>query len=122
MAMMGECFARSNRTSTFQVQTGGRTMDDMQSERRTFLKVGAMAGALLTAGATGTRAQGSGPITKGDAAILRFLAAAEIIETDLWLQYAELGGTQDKQLPGLPTGGSAAYTAALANLDADMPQ
>jgi hypothetical protein len=97
-------------------------MDDMQSERRTFLKVGAMAGALLTAGVTSTRAQSRGGITKGDAAILRYLAAVEIIETDLWLQYAELGGTQDKQLPGLPTGGSAAYTAALQNLDGDMPQ
>jgi len=97
-------------------------MDGMQSERRTFLKVGAMAGALLTAGTVGTRARADGRINKGDAAILRFLAAAEIIETDLWLQYAELGGTQDKQLPGLPTGGSAAYTAALQNLDGDMPQ
>src|ERR1700730_13691283 len=27
---------------------------------------------------------------KGDAAILRFLAAAEILETDLWQQYNEL--------------------------------
>jgi hypothetical protein len=31
-------------------------------------------------------------LTRGDAAILRFLAAAEIIETDLWQQYNELGG------------------------------
>ena len=53
---------------------------------------------------------------------MRFLAAAEIIETDLWLQYAELGGAQDDQLPWLPTGGSSAYTAALAKLDPDMPQ
>lgn len=97
-------------------------MDDVQSERRTFLKVGAMAGAMLTAGTVGTRARTEGRITKGDAAILRFLAAAEIIETDLWLQYAELGGTQDKEIPGLPTGGSAAYTAALQNLDGDMAQ
>ena len=97
-------------------------MDDVQSERRTFLKVGAMAGAMLTAGTVGTRARADGRITKGDAAILRFLAAAEIIETDLWLQYAELGGTQNKEIPGLPTGGSAAYTAALQNLDGDMSQ
>jgi hypothetical protein len=66
--------------------------------------------------------QDSGPITQGDIAILRFLAAVEIIESDLWLQYAELGGTQDSELPGLPTGGSAAYTTALSNLDSDMPQ
>ena len=64
----------------------------------------------------------SGPLTQGDIAILRLLAAVELIEADLWLQYAELGGTQDNELPGLPTGGSAAYTAALANLDSDMAQ
>ena len=61
-------------------------------------------------------------MTKGDIAILTFLAAVETIETDLWLQYAELGGVQDNEIPGLPTGGSAAYTAALNNLDADMAQ
>jgi hypothetical protein len=33
-----------------------------------------------------------GKLTKGDVAILRFLAGAEIIETDLWQQYNELGG------------------------------
>ena len=72
---------------------------------------------------------GSGSPTKGDAAILRFLAAAEIIETDLWLQYAELGGAQtqpngnaDNELPGLPTGGNTPYTLALQQLDGDMPQ
>jgi len=87
------------------------------------LTTGGMAAGLgLLADATQAFGQGSGGITQGDASVLRFLAAAEIIETDLWLQYAELGGTQHDQLPGLPTGGSAAYTAALANLDADMPQ
>jgi hypothetical protein len=75
----------------------------------------------------------SGSLTKGDAAILRFLAAAEIIESDLWLQYSELGGVQDnevsiiasKQIPGYPaqpTGGSSLYTQALLPLDGDMPQ
>jgi len=44
---------------------------------------------------------------------LQFLAAAEILETDLWQQYNELGGVD---------GGNAAYVAALQNLDADMPQ
>src|SRR5579859_8306899 len=96
------------------------------SDRRAFLMTGALAGAALVAGAPSAVAQvtssSRGRISRGDAAILRFLAAAEIIETDLWLQYAELGGTQDKEIPGLPTGGSAAYTAALQNLDGDMPQ
>jgi len=105
-------------------------MDDIWANRRNFLKSTAIGGAALMAGGSGAVAAGvmaapapsSGGITKGDAAILRFLAAAEIIESDLWLQYAELGGTQDSELPGLPTGGSAAYTAALSNLDGDMAQ
>ncbi|GGF36375.1 hypothetical protein GCM10011611_48560 [Aliidongia dinghuensis] len=97
-----------------------------RSDRRAFLKTGAFAGAALVAGAPGSISQASaapfGGISRGDAAILRFLCAAEIIETDMWLQYAELGGTQDSELPGLPTGGSPAYTAALSNLDSDMAQ
>ena len=54
------------------------------------------------------------------AAILRFLAAAEILETDLWQQYNELGGIQDAEVPG--GSGSPLYTAALQQLDADMNQ
>jgi hypothetical protein len=60
-------------------------------------------------------------ITKGDIDILRFLAAAEILETDLWEQYTELGGTQDKEESGL-NGGSPQYMAALQILDGDMSQ
>jgi hypothetical protein len=59
-------------------------------------------------------------LTRGDEAILRFVAAAEILETDLWQQYNELGGIQDSEVPG--GSGSPAYTAALANLDSDMAQ
>ena len=62
----------------------------------------------------------SGSLTPGDAAILRFLAAAEILETDLWVQYNELGGIQDAEVPG--GSGSPPYTAALQVLDSDMPQ
>jgi Ferritin-like domain len=94
-------------------------------QRRSFLKGMGIAGATLSAGAllsTDLLAEErSGSLTSGDASILRFLAAAEIIETDLWQQYAELGGVQDSELPGL-TGGSALYTAALKNLDQDMDQ
>src|ERR1700730_7046428 len=61
----------------------------------------------------------SGP-TKGDIAILRFLSAAEILETDLWRQYNELGGIQDKEVPG--GSGSAPYIAKLLKLDLDMSQ
>src|SRR4029079_3570463 len=62
----------------------------------------------------------SGDLTEGDAAILRFLAAAEIIETDIWQQYNELGGIQDREVPG--GSGNPDYTEALAVLDEDMDQ
>ena len=76
------------------------------SSRRAFVAqgvavgVGAMgAGGLLArAGSAAVKANGS--LTDGDAAILRFLAAAEILETDLWQQYNELGGIQDSEVPG----------------------
>jgi hypothetical protein len=65
-------------------------------------------------------AQAKARLTKGDEAILRFVAAAETLEADFWLQYNELGGIQDSELPG---GSSyAAYTNALTMLDTDMPQ
>jgi hypothetical protein len=99
--------------------------------RRSLLKglaVGAGAGTigagLLNAGLlnnTHAHAQGTGSaLTKGDVAILRFLAAAEILETDLWQQYNELGGIQDSEVPG--GSGNAVYTKALSVLDADMSQ
>ena len=62
----------------------------------------------------------SSKLSKGDAAILRFLAAAEILETDLWQQYNELGGIQDSEVQG--GSGSPPYVAALEVLDEDMPQ
>ncbi|MBV8550102.1 MAG: hypothetical protein JOY54_02300 [Acidobacteriaceae bacterium] len=97
--------------------------------RRSFLKksltaagTATMGGALLGTSVKAFAEESSGSLRKGDAAILRFLAAAEIIESDLWLQYAELGGTQLSDLPGLPTGGSAIYMAKLELLDSDLPQ
>jgi hypothetical protein len=90
------------------------------------LKTGAIAGTALAAGASGAIAQlaDSSRPTKGDIAILRFLSAIEQIESDLWLQYAELGGVQDSEIPGLSTStkGNKPYTDALNNLDADMSQ
>jgi rubrerythrin len=61
------------------------------------------------------------PVTKGDIAILTFLSALEQVEEDLWLQYSELGGTQDNEVSGL-NGGNSLYTAALTILDGDMAQ
>jgi hypothetical protein len=110
------------------------------SNRRSFLKKGIAAGAatvgagLLASGSsTFAQEEKSGHLTKGDAAILRFLAAAEILESDLWLQYQELAGTQDDEVstlasklipgyPSVPTGGSPLYANAIAQLDSDMAQ
>src|SRR5437773_2956668 len=88
-------------------------------KRRSFLKGLGIASATLSAGALlGTEANAQatrsrGKLSKGDAALLRFAAAVELIEADLWQQYNELGGVQ---------GGNPAYMAALSNLDEDMPQ
>src|ERR1700751_3064890 len=60
------------------------------------------------------------PITAGDAALLRFAAAAEILETDFWVQYNELGGIPDSEVPGGT--GNPIYTRALKVLDGDMDQ
>jgi hypothetical protein len=102
--------------------------DEHHSDRRSFLRTGAIAGTALVAGATAMAQQvaaasaSTAPPTNGDIAILRFLSAVEQIESDLWQQYAELGGVQDSEIPGLPTGGNTPYTKALNNLDADMAQ
>jgi hypothetical protein len=65
----------------------------------------------------------SGSLTQGDAAILRFLAAAELIESDLWAQYAELGGIGNNPPIELdPTETLNPYQMALSNLDPDGPQ
>lgn len=94
------------------------------SSRRSFLIRGAAAGAAtLTAGrflAEAPRAAAAGGLTPGDAAILRFLAALETLETDLWQQYNELCGVQDSEVPGGT--GNPAFTAAVAVLDSDMAQ
>jgi Ferritin-like domain len=84
-------------------------------KRRSFLRgFGAMGAAVPAVGLLATKA-GAAPSkpTKGDVAILQFLLAVELIETDLWQQYNELGGVN---------GGNPAYIAALENLDGDMPQ
>jgi hypothetical protein len=94
------------------------------SSRRSFLVKGAAAGAAtLGAGKLLTDASpalAAGGLTRGDAAILRFLAAAELIESDLWQQYNELAGIQDGEVPGGT--GNPAYTAAVEVLDEDMDQ
>lgn len=99
--------------------------DDVQRQwqevvkRRSFLKGISLTGATLAAGAlmgkdlSAQTTHSSRRLSKSDTALLRFAAAVELIEADLWQQYNELGGVQ---------GGNPAYIAALSNLDGDMPQ
>jgi hypothetical protein len=88
-------------------------------KRRSFLKGLGIASATLSASAllgaesSAQATRSSSKLSRGDAALLKFAAAAELIEADLWQQYNELGGVQ---------GGNPAYIAALSNLDGDMPQ
>jgi hypothetical protein len=93
--------------------------------RRAFLKNGMVAAGAATMGAGllagslpvfADEEEKSGKLDRGDAAILRFLAAAEILETDLWQQYAELGGVAAVDGP------SKLYVTGLLQLDSDMPQ
>jgi hypothetical protein len=87
--------------------------------RRSFIRgLGIVGATLLPASALlmterKADAQSRGSLAKGDADLLRFAAWAEIVESDLWTQYNELGGAN---------GGNPAYIAALQNLDGDMPQ
>ncbi len=103
---------------------------ERSANRRAFLKNSMVAGAVATVGAgilgSGLPAfaqSSSTTITKGDIAILRFLAAAELIESDLWTQYAELGGIgNNPPIEVDPNQALNPYQVALSNLDSDGPQ
>jgi hypothetical protein len=70
-----------------------------------------------------SKGQSSAPLNAGDVAILRFLAAAELIESDLWTQYAELGGIgNNPPIEVDPNQLLNPYQVALSNLDSDGPQ
>ncbi len=109
------------------------------ASRRSFIKKSLVAGAVaagagMLANVPSALAESSGEsLTSGDIAILQFLAAAEIIESDLWLQYQELGGVQDDEVaklasrlipnyPAKATGGNPLYMQDLVPLDTDMSQ
>src|SRR5437016_5225818 len=88
--------------------------------RRSFLRNLGLGVALLAPGAAllsgstkAFAANGNQKLTRGDVAILQLLAAAELIEADLWQQYNELGGVD---------AANSGYTAALQILDGDQPQ
>jgi predicted transcriptional regulator len=118
--------SRKSVSKRFSVRDTNNSVRAWQSSfsRRSFLRTGIAAGA--AAAATGlfvnnAEAQNDqGGLTTGDAAILRFLAAAEILETDAWQQYNELCGIQDSEVPG--GSGNPAFTTAIQVLDSDMPQ
>ena len=98
---------------------------DTQRAQRVTNRRRFIAGAGLTVLGAGSlsaapAAFGKGNLSTGDAAILRFLAAAEILETDLWQQYNELCGIQDHEVPHGT--GNKAFTEALSVLDSDMAQ
>src|SRR5213596_783997 len=65
-----------------------------------------------------TPAFAQGALTPGDAALLRFPAALEILEADFWIQYNELGGVQDDEVPG--GSGNPDYTEALEVIEDEM--
>jgi len=92
--------------------------------RRSFLKNVGLGAALLVPGAALLSGSGkalaadkngkdNNSLTRGDVAILQLLAAAELIEADLWQQYSELGGVDSPE---------SGYRAGLEILDGDQPQ
>jgi hypothetical protein len=101
------------------------------TNRRSFMKKSLLAGtATVGAGliaaktASGQSTVKTAPPTQGDIAILTLLAAAELIEADLWQQYAELGGLTPGQVPveTAPFTPMNTYQASMMNLDPDGPQ
>jgi hypothetical protein len=110
------------------------------TDRRSFIQRGLAAvgtaslGTGLLSNSKAAFGREPGRLTEGDAAILRFLAAAEILESDLWEQYWELSSADGVVTSGFEatnpatgtkptaTGGNGPYTAALQVLDGDMPQ
>jgi len=125
--------AISNHTANGSSSSESRALEDNLEKRSKSLKrfisrrsflgktialgAGTMGAGLLTGIRT---AEASGGLTPGDAALLRFPAALELLEADFWIQYNELGGVQDSEVPG--GSGNPLYTAALAVLDSDMAQ
>ena len=89
--------------------------------RRSFLtKTIALGAGTVGAGLLGSvrTAEASVSLSPGDAALLRFPAALETLESDFWIQYNELGGIQDDEVPG--GSGNEAYTDALEVIEDEM--
>ena len=80
------------------------------------LGAGTMGGTGLLTGLGAAEASGS--LKPGDAALLRFPAALELLEADFWIQYNELGGIQDNEVPG--GSGNPDYAEALEIIEDEM--
>src|SRR6201981_273832 len=104
-------------------ETSGATpaaLEPKRLARRSFFRKLGLGAALLAPGAAllsgsskALAADGRRRLNRGDVAILQLLAAAELIEADLWQQYNELGGVD------APDSG---YKEGLVILDGDQPQ
>ena len=88
--------------------------------RRSFLRNLGLGATILVPGATLLNSSSKAlagnerqRLTRGDVAVLQLLAAAELIEADLWQQYNELGGVDSPE---------SGYRAGLEILDEDQPQ
>jgi Ferritin-like domain len=122
----------TNPAATRSINEGDRTLTNKTEKkdrpRQRFLSRRAFLGRSLAAGAgtigvgllggTGTAEASRGGLTSGDAALLRFPAALELLEADFWIQYNELGGIQDDEVPG--GSGNEAYTDALEVIEDEM--
>jgi hypothetical protein len=123
--------AISNPTANGSSRSESRPLEDNLEERvkprkryisrRSFLgKTIALGAGTVGAGLLGSirTAEASGSLSSGDAALLRFPAALELLEADFWIQYNELGGIQDDEVPG--GSGNPDYTAALTVIEDEM--
>src|SRR5215208_2834307 len=89
--------------------------------RRSFLsKTIALGAGTVGAGLLSSMRAGdvTSSLSPGDAALLRFPAALETLEADFWIQYNELGGIPDEEVPG--GHGNEAYTDALEVIEDEM--
>jgi hypothetical protein len=117
----------SNPTANNFSESQNLPLEDNLEERKSSISRRSFLGKSLAVGA-GTvsagllanmpTAEARGGLTPGDAALLRFAAAAEILEADFWIQYNELGGIQDDEVPG--GSGNPDYTEALEVIEDEM--
>ena len=70
-------------------------------KRRSFLQGAGVAGTIMSGGKL--LASDDRKLPKGDVAILRFLAAAELVESDFWQQYNETRRSEGRK-SGLHSG------------------